>query len=218
MEASSICYNSFIELWLTHPGSRSVKCRGRWFLAHSGLCIHRDCQAPWRRRHPERHPQLRASPPARARLCSRLSAVLSGRFQQAERTRVALCIRCSRRARRSRLVRTAGGSAAASGCPCLPAAALPAAAVSRASAVPLFPHPLPVSWSAFHGAEGRAPLCGRLVASAQAGFLPTTSLSWPSSSLLRESPRFRLNECTLFRGTLSFCCYCNGVFLYHSGL
>lgn len=87
MEASSICYNSFIELWLTHPGSRSVKCRGRWFLAHSELCIHRDCQAPWRRRHPERHPQLRASPPARARLCSRLSAVLSGRFQQAERTR-----------------------------------------------------------------------------------------------------------------------------------
>lgn len=63
MEASSICYNSFIELWLTHPGSRSVKCRGRWFLAHSELCIHRDCQAPWRRRHPERHPQLRASPP-----------------------------------------------------------------------------------------------------------------------------------------------------------
>lgn len=100
MEASSICYNSFIELWLTHPGSRSVKCRGRWFLAHSELCIHRDCQAPWRRRHPERHPQLRASPPARARLCSRLSAVLSGRFQQAERTRVALCTRCSRRARR----------------------------------------------------------------------------------------------------------------------
>lgn len=110
MEASSICYNSFIELWLTHPGSRSVKCRGRWFLAHSELCIHRDCQAPWRRRHPERHPQLRASPPARARLCSRLSAVLSGRFQQAERTRVALCIRCSRRARRSRLVRTQGAA------------------------------------------------------------------------------------------------------------